>query len=80
MNESEFPRVSRRQFVQVAAVAAAALSTGLPALAADVRPRRNIKLGLDNFSVRAMAWKAPQLIEYAVSFAVHHRFRCVGKL
>jgi sugar phosphate isomerase/epimerase len=32
-------------------------------LAADVKSR--IKLGYDNFAVRAMGWKAPRLVEYA---------------
>jgi len=27
--------------------------------------RRNIKLGFDNFSIRAFGWKAPQLLDYA---------------
>lgn len=29
--------------------------------------RRNIKLGFDNFSIRAYGWKAPQLLDYAAS-------------
>ncbi len=28
-------------------------------------PRRNIKLGFDNFSIRNLGWKAPQLLQYA---------------
>ncbi len=32
--------------------------------------RRNIKLGFDNFSVRAMGWKAPQLLDYAAKLTV----------
>ncbi|MGI8605127.1 MAG: sugar phosphate isomerase/epimerase family protein [Verrucomicrobiales bacterium] len=40
------------------------------ALAADSAPAKNnestrLKLGFDNFSVRALHWKAPQLIKYA---------------
>jgi sugar phosphate isomerase/epimerase len=31
---------------------------------------QNIKLGFDNFSIRAFGWKAPQLIEYAASLRV----------
>jgi sugar phosphate isomerase/epimerase len=30
-------------------------------------PRRQIKLGFDNFSIRAFGWKAPQLLDYAAS-------------
>ncbi|MDX2034299.1 MAG: sugar phosphate isomerase/epimerase [Blastocatellia bacterium] len=32
--------------------------------------RRNLKLGFDNFSVRAMGWKAPQLLDYAARLKV----------
>ncbi|MFN0085029.1 MAG: sugar phosphate isomerase/epimerase family protein [Blastocatellia bacterium] len=32
--------------------------------------RRNIKLGFDNFSIRAMGWKAPQLLDYAAKLKV----------
>jgi sugar phosphate isomerase/epimerase len=66
MNASNLP-LSRRQFVESAAVAIGGALTGLPALAQDnPGAKRGIKLGLDNFSVRAMGWKAPQLIDYAV--------------
>ncbi|MDQ3624708.1 MAG: sugar phosphate isomerase/epimerase [Verrucomicrobiota bacterium] len=33
-----------------------------------------IKLGLDNFAVRAMGWKAPQLIDYAASLKLDTLF------
>jgi 3-oxoisoapionate decarboxylase len=53
--------ISRRTFaVQGAAVLAAPY-----ALAAA--PRRKIKLGFDNFAVRAMGWKADELIDYAAA-------------
>ena len=32
--------------------------------------RRNIKLGFDNFSIRALGWKAPELLTYAHSLNV----------
>ena len=57
-------------FVQSLAAAGAGLALGLPNKAQGQAPAagaRRIKLGLDNFAVRAMKWKAPQLIEYAVS-------------
>jgi sugar phosphate isomerase/epimerase len=70
---------TRRSFVQTLAISGAALATALPrpsATAAEAAEaastpgapvrRRGIKLGLDNFSVRGMGWKAGQLIEYAV--------------
>src|SRR5258705_4184713 len=59
---------NRRVFLKTAAVASAGFATGLGALAQNgpARPtQRNIKLGLDNFAVRAMGWKAPELIDYA---------------
>jgi len=33
-------------------------------------PKRNLALGLDNFAVRAMGWKAPELIDYAASLGL----------
>jgi sugar phosphate isomerase/epimerase len=65
------PALSRRQFVKSAAAAAAggALAAGLPAFAQDASPapRRSIKLGFDNFSLRALGWKAGQFLEYAAA-------------
>jgi sugar phosphate isomerase/epimerase len=52
--------LTRRDFLQQ--TAAAALVAGLPQA-----PVRGHRLGLDNFSVRAMGWKAPQLVDYAAS-------------
>ena len=31
---------------------------------------QRLKLGFDNFSIRAFGWKAPQLIEYAAGLEV----------
>jgi 3-oxoisoapionate decarboxylase len=61
---------TRREFLHALAAGGAVLAAGVPALAGAAEgagaPRRlGIKLGLDNFAVRAMGWKAPQLIEYA---------------
>jgi len=33
-------------------------------------PRQRIKLGFDNFSIRALGWKAPQLLDYAAALKV----------
>jgi sugar phosphate isomerase/epimerase len=57
----------RRSFLTGLATSAAVVASR-PLLAAD-RPSivPKIKLGLDNFAVRAMAWKAPALIDYAAS-------------
>ena len=51
--------ISRRTF---AAQSAAALA--VPWL---MPPRRKIKLGFDNFAVRAMGWKADELLDYAAA-------------
>src|SRR6266550_7679737 len=61
-------QTTRRAFLRSTAAAAAGLAVlpGAPAEAAASRAARNpgIKLGLDNFSVRALGWKAAQLIKY----------------
>lgn len=63
----------RREFLKTLATSAAALSVAAPALAQPT-PRRNIKLGLDNFAVRAMGWKVPQLIDYAAKLKTDSLF------
>jgi sugar phosphate isomerase/epimerase len=55
--------VSRRAFLQTAALAASAVAHPPRARAAAPR-RRGIKLGFDNFAVRAMKWNARQLVDY----------------
>jgi 3-oxoisoapionate decarboxylase len=60
---------SRRQFVKTIAIAGAATMTDTTAFAQNVK-RRRLKLGFDNFSVRAMGWKAPQLLDYAARLKV----------
>ncbi len=56
--------LARRSFLKALAVA----SLAGPALAADAPvAKRGIKLGMDNFAVRAMGWKAKELIAYAAS-------------
>lgn len=57
---------NRRTFIKSVATATAGLAlASLPASSAA--PGRKLKLGMDNFSVRAMGWKAPQLLDYAAS-------------
>jgi sugar phosphate isomerase/epimerase len=58
--KTSFP-VARRFFLQ--SLAATVLAG--PALAAQ--KKRPIKLGMDNFALRAMGWKAPALLDYAAS-------------
>ena len=59
--------LTRRDFLQQ--TAAAALVTGLPQA-----PVRGHRLGLDNFAVRAMGWKAPQLVDYAAALGCSSLF------
>jgi sugar phosphate isomerase/epimerase len=62
---------SRRSFLQVLGAAGAALT--LPGVSRAQQERATfvtkppIPLGMDNFAVRSMGWKAPQLLEYAAS-------------
>ena len=67
----------RRDFVKSLALASAGVATGLPGLAQKATPIRaagTIKLGLDNFSVRALGWKAPALIGYAATLKTDSLF------
>src|SRR5712692_10261113 len=64
------PNMSRRQFTQSLALATVGATLASSAQAQNQPagvPRRKIKLGFDNFSIRAFGWKAPQLLEYAAS-------------
>src|SRR5215468_9121511 len=65
---------SRRQFIKSLAIAGAATMTETSITAtsgvAQTTRRRDIKLGFDNFSIRAMGWKAPQLLDYAARLKV----------
>lgn len=68
--EAKASKISRRQFTQSLAIAGASLGLQWPLRAAEGNtsaPAGKTKLGLDNFAVRAMKWKADQLIEYAAS-------------
>ena len=65
------PRVSRRSFLTASALAATGtLAPFRGAPAQPVSPR----LGMDNFSVRAMGWKAKALVDYAASLALDSLF------
>lgn len=58
--------VSRRQFTKAVTLAAAGVASGFPGFAQESPgASKRIKLGLDNFAVRAMKWNASQLIDYA---------------
>lgn len=60
---------SRRSFLGALAVAGAARVIA-PAGAFCQAPAKKIKLGFDNFSIRAFNWKAPQVLDYAASLKV----------
>src|SRR5687768_8178741 len=62
---------TRRHLIKTAEVAAAGLAAA-PSFAADALPK--IKLGLDNFSVRGLGWKAPALIDYAAKLKTDSLF------
>jgi len=66
----------RRTFLRTAllAGASAALPPALLAQNDSTPARKQIKLGLDNFAVRAMNWKAPALLDYAASLKLDTLF------
>src|SRR4030095_5358094 len=59
----------RRTFLKAIAAASAGFVVRGIAGAAEgsAGGKKGIKLGLDNFAVRAMNWKAPALLDYAAS-------------
>lgn len=67
---------TRRQFLQSAAVAGTGLALAPEMALAHHAPvqsnvrKRNLKLGFDNFSIRALGWKAPALLDYAEKLEV----------
>ncbi len=67
--------LSRRAFLQASATAAAALSLAPSATrAAGGVGDKKIKLGIDNFSIRAWKWKADALIDYAAQLRTDSLF------
>ncbi|MEM9481522.1 MAG: sugar phosphate isomerase/epimerase, partial [Verrucomicrobiota bacterium] len=65
---TNFPR---RQFLRTSVLTTAAAATASHTHAV---PRQKLALGYDNFAVRAMGWKAPQLIDYTVELKVDTLF------
>jgi sugar phosphate isomerase/epimerase len=65
---------SRRHFLQTSAAACALATAGVSASAQAPAGGRRIKLGMDNFAVRAMKWKGPQLVDYAASLKLDSLF------
>lgn len=74
-NHQDAP-LTRRRFGQFAAALAGTLAAARLTNGQEAKPAtdRKIKLGLDNFAVRAMGWKAPALIDYAASLATDSLF------
>jgi hypothetical protein len=66
--------MQRRQFIKKSVLALpAAIGAGSlvwPTRGTSAVSKKNIKLGFDNFSIRSLGWKAPQLIDYAASLNV----------
>lgn len=67
--ETTISQTDRRTFIKTMAVASAGIASVGVARAEDVpaAPEKKIRLGFDNFSVRALGLKAPQLLDYAAS-------------
>ena len=67
---------NRRNFLKTAGAVTAGLALAPAAFAQiDSTPaKKKIRLGLDNFAVRAMNWKAPALLDYAASLKLDSLF------
>ena len=59
--------LSRRNFTKSIACMA---GVGITSLSSKERKSQRLLLGFDNFSIRALGWKAPRLIEYAAKHKV----------
>ncbi len=59
--------LSRRNFTKSIACLAGA---GITSLSGKETKSQRLLLGFDNFSIRALGWKAPRLIEYAAKHKV----------
>lgn len=65
---SPHPSFDRRTFLKSLAATGAVAALPASLFAADEpKPKTKIKLGMDNYAVRSMGWKAPQLLDYASS-------------
>ena len=64
--------LSRRDFLRLTA-AGTALAAASPTAAAQA-PARKIRLGMDNFAVRAFGWKGRELVDYAAGLRLDTLF------
>jgi sugar phosphate isomerase/epimerase len=69
MKSDNFPvPTNRRAFLKtVAAAGAGVVAAGLSSASEPPSGTKKLKLGFDNFAIRAMNWKAPALLDYAAS-------------
>lgn len=70
MDHTAFDWDRRRFLLSMAAAGATEALRGVQAQEPGAATRRGIRLGFDNFSIRALGWKAPRLIDYAASLKV----------
>jgi len=69
------PTLPRRDFLKtLAATGALAAASPLAGLAASPSPKLGIKLGYDNFAIRAMNWMVEQHIEYSAQLGCDSLF------
>lgn len=66
--------VTRRDFLHSVVLSQLSLSLSRRCFGRDGVGLRRLKLGMDNFAVRAMDWKAGQLLEYAASLNLDSLF------
>jgi len=71
---TNFAQTNRRTFLKTVTAASAGLALAGTTFAEEKNAARKIKLGLDNFSVRAMKWNASQLIDYAAKLKTDSLF------
>ncbi|MBG29553.1 MAG: xylose isomerase [Opitutae bacterium] len=58
------PTIPRRAFLRDCGLAAS-IANVLPSNLLAQEKKNKVKLGFDNFSIRALGWKAPRLLQYA---------------
>jgi len=74
MNQTPLATTRRTFLKSVAATGAGLAVAGTGFSQNGEKTKNKIKLGLDNFAVRAMGWKAPALIDYAASLKTDSLF------
>src|SRR6185295_14374570 len=74
MNQTPLATTRRTFLKSVAATGAGLAVAGTGFSQNGEKTKNKIKLGLDNFAVRAMGWKAPALIDYAAALKTDSLF------